>query len=368
MTQKKHHPLRALVCLILSLILFIIVICNGLISDLRGSVLKGKDIDDILSNTRTYAVVEDILIETIAQSTKDYGVSRDAIEDIITDGLVETTASKVLDAIMSGKPMDFTYLDESVEKSVILITDTGVKNTMKDFDEKASTLTVADIAESKSVKEIEKEYNVSISSQLSESLSKYTENNKFKVSDEKKAEVENDVYNALYNNIYPAVTKVINEYKDECNDMVNDAIKDADSQYSFSSMLRKVDDSLKLTDYAIIGIWVLCLILFGLQILIYNKDKHKAFKNLAVIAIFTTLFKIACICALAFSHTQILSSIKKEKDPYTDIFADYITYNMDLIKKCMTVSAIVFIVIAIGSIIFSVKLKKKHLTENTSEV
>ena len=129
-----------------------------------------------------------------------------------------------------------------------------------------------------------------------------------------------------------------------------------------------MDDALQLADYAIIGIWILCLLLFGLQMLIYKKENHRAFRNLAIVTIITTLFKFACIGGLLFARTQLISSIKKEDDPFTDHFIAYITYNMDLIKKCVIISSVIFAALSVGLIIASVKLKQRRLMDNTPAV
>ena len=88
-----------------------------------------------------------------------------------------------------------------------------------------------------------------------------------------------------------------------------------------------MDDALQLADYAIIGIWILCLLLFGLQMLIYKKENHRAFRNLAIVTIITTLFKFACIGGLLFART-----------------------------------------LSVGLIIASVKLKQRRLMDNTPAV
>lgn len=351
---KNHHPLRATIGFILTLIMTVLLISNGLMTALRLSVLKGDDINSILKNTGFYDTMRSAVINEL--SDERLGLSKDAIEQVLPDEVMSETVDKIMDALVNDTPFDVSYLEDDCLDIAETTSDALLTEAFDIIDENP-TIDVKTITSAPAIADFEQDFGVDVSSKLEDTMLSTFGTTTIDVSAIGTEEVKKQVSDTVSELVYTTIEDTFDEYTDMANEIANELIRKANNEYRLNETLENLDTSLELLHLGIIIIYAVIAGLFIIQLFIYIKKPCGVFKNLSV----CTFISAACLfisCGfLGFAEDRIAKELNSFNDGER-IVKEFFEANVDAINKGIINVGIVCIIVAVIAAIIAVVTRK----------
>lgn len=345
------------------LLTFIMIIClisGGLLVSVKTTILSGSDINEVLENSDIYGMVSDIVVSEIDSATDGQGFSKEAVEKVFTEEVLKSAARTMTDAIKNDKEVDLSGVKDECMGIVKDVSIEAVDDIVDEIKEKYDVISLDVLKNSDVVKKIEKDYNVDITTVISDYVEDTYGSTTINVSDIDMEKVRTEAKKSLDDKIIPTIEKTVDEYIVDVNVSVNKQIKETNEEFNISGAINTVEVALN-----IINIWMILTIAVSvffavIQIaVLYKNYINRGIRNIAIAAFISGIVVLFTGIIINVVRSLFTDTIGSSKDNVEKMLLNYITNVIDSVASRTILVGVVYLIVAVICTILVVIIKKR---------
>ena len=362
--KRKSNPGRAFLGFFMTFITIILFISSGLLFALKTSILRGKNIDNILKNSGFYSLINDSVKEELYKHSQELGVSNDAIDEILSSDIIEKSASKMIDVISSPEDIDFSGIkDECIsvaEKTSDMVVDAAfniIKETGDSFD-------VSKLGQNETINKFQKDYGLNVTEIIEKEVKDKTGSTVINTSSANMDELKAEVKDIVSTEIIPVISDTIDDYTAKLDDMAKETANELNMKYRINDLIGLVETSLSILTFVSALVLGIAIALSALQILVYKNEKNRALRNVGISTVVPGILMISIYMASVTIFKEVLRHITVT-DNLEMAIKEFIEKNAYSLCNRFLVIGIIFMVIFVACTVLSIILKKKYRQAKT---
>ena len=268
------------------LLTFLMVLClivSGLLMAIKTTILSGDDIDEILENTNVYGMITDIVSSEISSSTSDTGLSKEAIDKFFSEDVLKSATKTMTDAIKNNTDVDLSVIKKQCMEVVKEESEKAVDDVLDDIKVSSDVVSIEVLRSNEIIIQLEKDYNVDISSVISDYVGDTYGSTTVNVADIDIEKIRTEAKKTLNETVIPTIEEAVDEYIVESNEAVNEQLREMNEEYDISGTIKVVEDAVGTCKVIMIITLVVTLIFALLQIVfVYKKRMNRGIRNTSI--------------------------------------------------------------------------------------
>ena len=405
-TEKKSTGGRAFLGFLLTFLMTIALIVNGLVMSVKTTILNGSDVSEILENLNVYEVLSDLISSEISKATTDdsdtdedtdseagvdvsvkeiakvattadvtpsddtadtdsINISEDAINAIFGEDILKEITKVVTDSIKNEQDVDLSGVKDkcmvNVEDLALSLID-DVVDEIEEMD--ADTLSAETVKNLSSVQKIKKDYGVDVDTIVSDFVQNNHGSDTINIADVDFEALRTEAKSTVKNDVMPKLDKTMDTYIADVSKTVNDSIKDANEAYNISGLINGVEDAVSTLNIVMLSCIIVAVVFAALQFLIYRTCINRACRNIFISTLISGIFTLIFAMFVGTAKNLVSSILGSDGDAITKAVSKLIVDNIGAVGDRMLLIAIVYIVVAILALVASIVIKKKLYTNS----
>lgn len=362
--ERKSNPGRAVLGFFLTFITIILFFSSGIMFALKTSILRGKNIDNILKNSGFYSLVNDSVKGELYKQSQELGVSNDAIDEILSSDIIEKSASKMIDIISSQEDIDFSGIKDECISIAEKTSDMVVDAAFDTIKESGDSFDVSKLGQNETIKKFQKDYGLNVTEIIEKEVKDKTGSTVISTSSANMDELKAEVKDKVSTEVIPVISDTIDDYTDKLNDMAKEAANELNREYRISDLIGLVEASLSILTFATALVLGIAIALSALQILVYKNEKNRALRNIGISTMLPGIFMISIYIAIVTIFKEILKHITTTNNLEKAI-KGFVEKNTNSICNRFLVIGIIYMVIFVVCTVLSIVLKKQYKQAQT---
>ncbi len=360
MENQKKKPGAGISFLgfLLTVILTLSFLGNGVLWGLKTTVLSGNGIVDVIKNLDAKEMVAEMLVPQDTMSVEEEMMSQ-VVGKVLASETFETTLEKIVDGILTSTKVDFSDVKEMFMADMKEIFVESVDEVVQVVESTQGEINAENLSKNLNVQKIEEQYGIAIS----DMVVAYIEEEYGKTSipaDEVDFEgLKQSIIVVVETEMTPMVEEITDGVVAELEQAVNEEIIEQNSNNEIAATVVMVEEVLRgISMAAIIGI--VELVGFSmLEVLLYKKFKNRALRNIGIAALIPSIFIVLLGAAVQFAKTFMVEFQNQAIDPVEKVVMQFVEKYIASIGTAYLIIGGIFFVGAIVCFVFSGKLKKK---------
>ena len=313
-TSGILHVIRGIFGFLLSILLIILLLLNGLLLPMKSSFIKGKSVNEIFENLNVYEMLREVMSETLNENYSKLGISQKLYETIFTNENIEEICDISITAIMNDEAIDLSFLKEDIAdvvKSEVLITidsafsEIAADNIDSSFNKDGANHNVINanvLASNTALNNFKNAYGVDIDEAIMNAISSQYGVESINLNFIDINTVKSFVIDSMETTVYPEIDNAISEIIDETSASINAEIQPSLQDANIKENIILFESSIAGFGMLIIAIFAVIVTIMFIQIIMYHSCLYRAFRNFSVSSFFTGLIiaGLGFISSLAF--------------------------------------------------------------------
>lgn len=354
------------------LLTFLMVLClivSGLLMAIKTTILSGDDIDEILENTNVYGMITDIVSSEISSSTSDTGLSKEAIDKFFSEDVLKSATKTMTDAIKNNTDVDLSVIKKQCMEVVKEESEKAVDDVLDDIKVSSDVVSIEVLRSNEIIIQLEKDYNVDISSVISDYVGDTYGSTTVNVADIDIEKIRTEAKKTLNETVIPTIEEAVDEYIVESNEAVNEQLREMNEEYDISGTIKVVEDAVGTCKVIMIITLVVTLIFALLQIVfVYKKRMNRGIRNTSIATLVSGIIVLLLGMMVNVIESFVVSAIGKPSDNIEQRIVSFITDNIAAVGSRIILIGAIYLGISIVLMILAIVVKKKILGEQNSNI
>lgn len=354
------------------LLTFLMVLClivSGLLMAIKTTILSGDDIDEILENTNVYGMITDIVSSEISSSTSDTGLSKEAIDKFFSEDVLKSATKTMTDAIKNNTDVDLSVIKKQCMEVVKEESEKAVDDVLDDIKVSSDVVSIEVLRSNEIIIQLEKDYNVDISSVISDYVGDTYGSTTVNVADIDIEKIRTEAKKTLNETVIPTIEEAVDEYIVESNETVNEQLREMNEEYDISGTINVVEDAVGTCKVIMIITLVVTLIFALLQIVfVYKKRMNRGIRNTSIATLVSGIIVLLLGMMVNVIESFVVSAIGKPSDNIEQRIVSFITDNIAAVGSRIILIGAIYLGISIVLMILAIVVKKKILGEQNSNI
>lgn len=356
--------LRGLLGLLLSTILIILLITNGLVIPVKTAFIKGDSLKEMLENSNVYEMLYEIANEAFEKNYPEHGISSTLYKMLLTEDTFKEICIKSTDAVMNNEAIDLSFLNESIFDSLKKEVNSTIDNAFEEIT--ASNHKVIDanvLASNTALTNFKNNYGIDVSGAIMSAISSQygiesIDLNYVDISTVKSFVITESMNNTVYPEIEAAVSSAVSDASKAINAELENFLNGRD----IKSDIILFEASISNLKLLITIVFIVIAIIVIIQLIMYHSCIYKALRNISISALLPGLI----IAGLGIFSSAVLPTAIKEIAAEFDstAFAKFteqlIEPLFDSFTKLGRIYLAAFAICLILSIVFKIIYKKQN--------
>ncbi len=344
-------------------ITFLMVIClvsGGVLMSVKTTILNGNDINEILENNDIYGTISQIVVSDISASKDEMGFSKEAVEKIFSKDVLKDSAATMMDAIKNNEDIDFSGMKDECMDIVKEVSNKAVDDIFDEIKKSSDVVSVEVLKQSEIIKQLEKDYNVDISSVIVDYVEDTYGDVTVNIEDIDIEQVKEDTKKSLDETVIPAIEETVDEYIVEVNASVNKQIKETNEEYNISDAINMIESALNIVNIIMIVTLALSFMFALLQIVVlYKKRMNRGFRNVSIAMLISGIVVLLVGIILNVAKSLFESTVGDGNGNLEHKLLDFITGNIGNVSTRTMIIGFVYFGMAVVFMVVAIILKKK---------
>lgn len=362
MNEQKKKPGAGIGFLgfLLTLLLTLTLLADGLLIGLKATILKGNDMVDVLKNANLFETFTEVVVSEVEVMTDSSMLGDVAASVFSEDALVDVTKD-VTEAIKNDEDIDLSHMKDTCMDEIKNVSECVIDDVIGEIEAEGGELNADTLAKNKALQDLQAQYGVDITGMVMEYVEETYGQTSVSVDQIDLEEVKEQAKTTMDEVVMPAMEEAVDEYIVEINTMVNEEIRTISREYDISGILNTIDNVMALFNKLLLILSIACVILIGLELLTYMKFMNRGFRNTGIAATISGVL-VAVVGILIFTLSNVVIGMLgiATNDMAGEVIVDFIDSNMGSIGLGIAIVGGVYIVVAIICYVVAGILKKKR--------
>ncbi len=372
-TSGALHVIRGIFSFMLSVLLIILLLFNGLLFPMKFTFIKGNSVNEIFKNLNVYEMLHEVMAETFDENYSKFSMSRELYEIIFTDENFEEICDTIITAIMNDEDIDLSFLEENivntVKSEVITTIDSAfseiaannIENSFNKDGVNHNVINASVLASNTALNNFKNAYGLDISSIIMNVISTQYGVESIDLNYIDINTVKSFVTDSIETTVYPEIENAISETIDEASASINAEIQASLQEAGIKENIILFESSIAGFNMLIIAIFAVIATIMFIQIIMYHSCLYRAFRNFSTSALFSGLIiaGLGFISSLAFPIAIDEVAGEVNSTAFVNFIDKLIAPFFRNITNIGVAYLAAFVVCLILSIIFKAKYKKR---------
>ncbi len=362
-TTKPRNPLRAFLGFILTFFMLLFLIIDGYLISLKGSVLKGNDLNDILENCNFYDTIQEAILEKINDNASSLGLSQSAVNDIFSNSLITDTVENITKSITNDEKIDLSYLKDDCLDVAKTTSQTVVDEVFESIENSNKVLDASSLANNEIVKQFSKDFNLNVTDTIIDKIEENYGTTSINLNNVDTSAAKKQISSKITEKVFPAIDNAFDKYIENANDLANSSINKLDDEYNIKLILKNIEKYLRVLNTIIIVISILIIACLLIQLLLYKSVLYKSFKNFSIAALISGLLMIITGVLTGVFNNIILDKISNMEFSKETWLKNFISDNISSVNNIIIAVGVVYLVLSIIFFFIYLYRKKASLSD-----
>ena len=362
MNEQKKKPgvgigfLGFLVTLLLTLAL----LAEGLLIGLKTTILKGNDMVDVLKNANLFETVTELVVSEVEVMT-DSSALGDMAASVFSEDTLADVTKDVTEAIKKDKDVDLSHMKDTCMDEIKNVSEGVIDEVLGEIEAEGGELNADTLANNKALQDLQAQYGVDITGMVMEYVVETYGQTSVSVEQIDLEEVKEEAKATMEEVVMPAMEEAVDEYIVEMNTLVNEEIRTISREYDISGILNTIDNVMALFNKVLLILSIACVVLIGLELLTYMKFMNRGVRNTAIAATISGALA-AIVGILIFTLSNVVTGMLgiATNDMAGEVIVDFIHRNLGSVGVAIAIVGGVYIVVAIIGYVVAGILKKER--------
>ena len=353
---------RSFVGFLLTYFLTSILVSTCILVSLKCTVLKGNGIKEFIKSLDIGEVVQEVVNESIKSTSSENDAVVDSVnklaDKIITDDVINEVTDVMVDAIIEDKEVDLTNVKDSCMDVVTEVSEQAVEDILDELKGSTSVIDAEALKNNSVIQQYQNDFNIDVTTPILEQMENVYGSKSVELKDIDIEEVKSEAKEALKEEVIPNIEKDVDKLINETSVEVNKQIVTIKKETNIKGITKVIDWALSaVTKAIIVGIFVTA-VFAALQFVVYKKDINKAFKNVGIAGIITSIIMLGISIAINVV-LNIIKDVFGGQEAADKVVNSITDKYMPKVGGVASTIAIVGFVVSVALIIAAVIVKKK---------
>ena len=344
---------------LLTFLLTLVLLADGLLIGLKATILKGNDMVDVLKNAKLFETFTEVVVSEVEVMT-DSSMLGDVAASVFSEDVLVDVTKDVTEAIKNDEDIDLSHMKDTCMDEIKNVSEGVIDDVLSEIEAGGGELNADTLANNKALQELQAQYGVDISGMVMEYVEQTYGQTSVSVEQVDLEEVKEQAKTTMEEVVMPAMEEAVDEYIVEINAVVNEEIRTITKAYDISGILNTIDKAMALFNKALLILSIACVVLIGFEMLTYMKFMNRGLRNTAIAATISGVF-VALVGLLLFTLSNVVIGMLgiATGDMAGEVIVGFIDDNMTNIGLGITSVGGIYIVVAIVCYVFAGILKRK---------
>lgn len=321
--KKKPNGFVRFIGFIVSLLLFILLLANGILLGLKTTILKGDDLVSVLENANLFETVTEVVVSEISNVGEGTGLG-DVAGELLTEDVVAEVAQNVTTAVVNNEEVDLSGMKDTYVESIKTTSSTMVDEVINEITQNGTEISRESLDNNPLVQSMAASYGVDISSMVMGYVEETYGTTTISVDQVDVEAVKQSAQAKVEEVVVPMAEEVMDTYIEQINTEVNETIRTLQQKIDISGILATIEKVIGLLEKIIIALCVVILLFVVIEFLLFKGFTYKAFKNIGGAAMWSGILVALIGGVITFGKKYVMGMVGGSEDQVTQVIIGFV--------------------------------------------